>query len=74
MSEELTKKQQKELKELIDEINIEAEKVIKDYAENPSEMSGSVVHVHENSPFLDSDDNGEPMWSGSRWTKVIRNE
>ena len=28
-------------------------KVIKDYKENPSEMSGSVTQVHENSPLLD---------------------
>ena len=70
----LNKKQQKELQSLIDEITFEAKELRLNYEENPSEMSGSVVHVHENSPFLDSDDNGEPMWSGSRWTKVIRNE
>ena len=27
----------------------------------------------QNSPFLDSDDNAEPVFSGSRWTKVIKN-
>ena len=72
MSDKLTKKQLKELKEIIDEINTEAEKVIEDYANNPSEISGSAIHIHENSPYLDSDDDGEPLFSGSRWTKVLR--
>ena len=62
----------KELERLKKEILEEAKKVVDNYVENPSDISGSVVNIHENSPFLDSDENDEPMFSGSRWTKVIK--
>ncbi len=62
----------KELEKLKKEILEEAKKVVDNYVENPSDISGSVVNIHENSPFLDSDENDEPMFSGSRWTKVIK--
>ena len=52
MSDELTKKQKEELQKLTDEIIQDAKKVRLDYKENPSEMSGSITQVHENSPFL----------------------
>ena len=68
----LTKQQQKDLKSLADEITKEAIKVKKDYEENKSNLSGSLLHVHENSPALDSDDNGEPTYSGSRWRRVLK--
>ena len=64
--------QEKELEKLKKEIMDEAKKVVDNYVENPSEESGSTVNIHQNSPFLDSDENGEPLFSGSRWTKVIR--
>ena len=64
----------KELERLKKEILEEAKKVVNDYVDNPSDISGSVVNIHENSPFLDSDDDGEPMHSGSRWTKIIRRQ
>ena len=48
----LTKKQKEELQKLTDDIIQDAKKVRLDYKENPSEMSGSVHHIHENSPFL----------------------
>ena len=64
--------QQKELEKLKKEILDEAKKVVDNYVENPSDISGSVVNIHQNSPFLDSDEDGEPLFSGSRWTKVIR--
>ena len=69
----LTDKQKEELQKLADEVLKEAELVVKDYENNPSDISGSMVNIHENSPFLDSDDNAEPIFSGSRWTKVIKN-
>ena len=72
MGNELTKKQKEELEKLKNEILDEAKKVVEDYADNPTDISGSVVNIHQNSPFLDSDDDGEPMFSGSRWTKIIR--
>ena len=62
----------KELERLKKEILDEAKKVVDNYVENPSDISGSVVNIHQNSPFLDSDENDEPMFSGSRWTKVIK--
>ena len=40
--------------------------------DNPSDISGSVVNIHQNSPFLDENKEGEPAFSGSRWTKVIK--
>ena len=69
--EEFNKKKLEQLKK---EILDEAKKVVKDYVDNPSDISGSVVNIHENSPFLDEDDNGEPAFSGSRWTKVIKSQ
>ena len=62
----------KELEQLQKEIMEEAKKVVDNYVENPSDISGSTVNIHQNSPFLDSDKDGEPLFSGSRWTKVIR--
>ena len=72
MSDDLTKEQKEELKKLQKEIIDEAKKVVENYVDNPSEISGSVVNIHQNSPFLDTDDNDEPMFSGSRWTKLIK--
>ena len=71
-----SKKQQelmeKELKKLADDILDEAKKVKNDYIKNPSDISGSVVSIHENSPFLDTDENDELKYSGSRWRHVIK--
>ena len=61
------------IQKLINEITEEAKKVVEDYADNPTDISGSVVNIHQNSPFLDSDKDGEPLFSGSRWTKILRN-
>jgi len=63
---------EKELERLKKEILEEAKKVVDNYVENPSDISGSVVNIHENSPFLDVDENNEPRHSGSRWTKLIK--
>ena len=65
---------EKELEELKKEIMEEAKKVVDNYVENPSDISGSVVNIHQNSPNLDSNEEGEPMFSGSRWTRVIRSK
>jgi hypothetical protein len=74
MSDDLTKEQKEELEKLQKEIVDEAKKVVDNYVDNPSEISGSTISIHENSPFLDEDDKGEPAFSGSRWTKVIRSK
>ena len=66
--------EQKELEKLKKEILDEAKKVVEDYVDNPSEISGSVVNIHQNSPYLDSDENDEPLHSGSRWTKLIKSQ
>tara|TARA_Y100000593_G_scaffold82687_1_gene155507 strand:+ start:844 stop:1089 length:246 start_codon:yes stop_codon:yes gene_type:complete len=44
----------KKLKEMMEEMTKEAKNVRGDYKKNPSpsEMSGSVHHVHQNSPIL----------------------
>ena len=62
----------KELERLKKEILEEAKKVVNDYVDNPSDVSGSVVNIHQNSPYLDTDEDDEPLFSGSRWTKVIK--
>ena len=72
MSDDLTKEQREELEKLQKEIIDEAKKVVEDYVDNPSEISGSVVNIHQNSPFLDTDENDEPEFSGSRWKHVIK--
>ena len=64
----------KKLEQLKKEILDEAKKVVENYVDNPSNISGSVVNIHQNSPFLDEDDNGEPQFSGSRWTKIIKSK
>ena len=67
------KEMDKELSKLAAEIEAEAIQMRLDYENNPSGMSGSVVEIHENSPALDTEkDNDEPLYSGSRWTKVIK--
>ena len=38
-------------------------------------MNGSVFHIHENSPILDTlGGSDEPLYSGSRWTHVLKTE
>ena len=56
--EKLTKEQQKELEQIAAEIEAEAIQMKLDYEENPSEMSGSVVVVHQNANILEEEDNG----------------
>ena len=73
MSDKLTKEQKEQLEKLKKEIVDEAKKVVNDYVDNPSDISGSVVSIHQNSPFLDTKkDSDEILYSGSKWTKVIK--
>ena len=74
MSDDLTKEQREELEKLQKEILDEAKKVVENYVDNPSDISGSVGNIHQKSPYLDSDDDGEPLFSGSRWTRVLRSK
>ena len=66
MSDKLTKKQKKELQKLTDELMNLSTGVVEDYELNPSEISGSVIEINENSPFLDEE------FKGDGWKKVIR--
>ena len=61
----LTKKEQQVLDDLIKEITEEAKHVVKDYGKNPSEISGSIVSIHENSPFMDEN------YEDGKWKHVI---
>ena len=73
MNIKLTKKEKKELEKIKKEILEEAKKVVEDYVKNPSEATGSVTHVHENSPALDTEkDSDELLYSGSRWIHVLK--
>ena len=54
----LTKEQKKELEKIAAEIEAEAIQMRLDYETNPSEMSGSVVVVHQNANILEEEDNG----------------
>ena len=54
---ELTKEQQLELQKLINELSDVAKDVFDDYTKNPSESSGSITQIHQNSPFLDEKKN-----------------
>ena len=53
--DKLTKEEQKELDKLLKDVLKEAKAVVEDYANNPSEVSGSVIQIHQDSPFLDKD-------------------
>ena len=66
MSNKLTKKQKEELQKLTDELMNLSVEVVEDYELNPSEISGSLVEINENSPFLDEE------FKGDGWKKVIR--
>jgi len=61
----LTKEQKEELQKLADELINIADGVVEDYIDVPSEMSGSVVNIHENSPFMNE------MYSDTGWKHVI---
>jgi|TARA_Y100000310_G_scaffold280751_1_gene300704 hypothetical protein len=53
MKEHMTKDEfEKHLQTLTDEITNEAKLLVNDYKDNPSEESGSVVQIHEESPYL----------------------
>ena len=65
--DKLTKRQKEELQKLTDELSDLSIEVVKDYELNPSEISGSSVEIHEDSPFLDE------RFEGNKWKRVLRN-
>ena len=54
--DKLTLEQEKELIMLAAEIEAEAIAMKVDYEENPSQESGSVVHIHQESSLLENED------------------
>tara|TARA_B100000519_G_C14132556_1_gene385940 strand:+ start:261 stop:434 length:174 start_codon:yes stop_codon:yes gene_type:complete len=56
MKNELTKEEQKELEQLALEIEAEAIQMKLDYENNPSELSGSVVVIHQEAEFLNDEE------------------
>ena len=62
----LTKEEKEELQRLTDEINEEAKNVVEDYVSNPSQISGSVFEVNEDSPYLDENIEGDG------WKKLVK--
>jgi hypothetical protein len=53
---ELTKEQEKELEKIAAEIEAEAIQMKLDYEQHPSDMSGSIVVVHEESEYFDEEE------------------
>tara|TARA_Y100000310_G_scaffold305166_1_gene345027 strand:- start:583 stop:831 length:249 start_codon:yes stop_codon:yes gene_type:complete len=45
-------KHKEEMSKLMEQMTEEAKKLRMDYVKNPSNESGSQLHIHENSPFL----------------------
>ena len=56
MNVKLTKQQRKELKQIAAELEAQAIQMKLDYEEHPSDMSGSVVVVHEDSEILNEEE------------------
>ena len=52
----LTLEQEKELQMIAAEIEAEAIRMRMDYETNPSEESGSIVHIHQESSLLEDED------------------
>ena len=72
--DKLTPEQEKELTIIAAEIEAEAIQMKIDYDKNPSEESGSVVHVHQESSLLE-DENEELSTVGfASSTKLLAKE
>jgi hypothetical protein len=63
----LTEEQQKELKVLATAIEAEAIQMKLDYENIPSEMSGSVIVVHEDAEILNEDEHSSADRFGTEW-------
>jgi len=72
--DELTPEQEKELTKIAAEIEAEAIQMKIDYEKNPSEESGSVVYIHQESSLLE-DENEELSTIGiASTTKLLAKE
>jgi len=54
-SELFTEEGKKELEKIVKDINNIAVDIVEDYANIPSDESGSVIFVHQESPLLDNE-------------------
>tara|TARA_R110001583_G_scaffold74442_3_gene206277 strand:- start:59 stop:487 length:429 start_codon:yes stop_codon:yes gene_type:complete len=61
----LTEIQKKELENISKKITKTAKNVVKDYNDTPSQTSGSVIQINQDSPYLDE------KHKGDQWKKVI---
>ena len=50
--ERLIKEQYEELQKLMEELTEEASMVVEDYIKNISDLSGSIIQIHEHSPLI----------------------
>ena len=69
--EKLTSEDIKVLESIIQEITDEAKKVVEDYTKNPSEISGSTIEIHEDSPYM-MESIPDEMAAEGKWKKVMK--
>ena len=72
--DKLTPEQEKELIMLSAEIEAEAIKMRMDYEEYPSEESGSVVYIHQESSLLENEDEKLSSVGFASSTKLLAKE
>ena len=72
----MTDEGKKELEKIVKDINNIAIDIVEDYANIPSEESGSVIFVHQDSPLLDNENTEltESVSIGIHHTKGEENE
>ena len=67
----LTKKQEKQLQKMVNDMLDIAANVVEEYDDldlsELQELSGSITQINENSPFLDE------IFEGESWKRVIKN-
>ena len=56
----------KELEPMIAELTELAKSVAEDFKENPTDISGSTIHIHEDSPYVDE------RFPDKGWQRVIK--
>ena len=72
--DELTPEQEKELTKIAAEIEAEAIQMKIDYEKNPSEESGSIVYIHQESSLLDNEDEKLSSVGLASSTKLLAKE
>jgi len=72
--DKLTPEQEKELTKIAAEIEAEAIQMKIDYNKNPSEESGSVVYIHQESSLLENEDEKLSSVGFASSTKLLAKE